>query len=390
MITIVKLALRNLLGAGTRTWLNVFVLSISFVLIITAHGLLEGMNNQIARSMIDSEYGGGQFWHEMYNPYDPFTIQDAHGVIPPQFENLMGNEIITPILIRQGTIYPGGRVRAILLKGIDPEQKILNIPSSVLNKDDDLPVLIGERMARSTGLKKGDYITIQWRDKYGTFDARDGLVVAVMKTPVQSIDINQAWIPISSLQSMTGLYNEATYMVIRQNEKVKDNITGWKFHSQDLLLEDINRLVRSKAVGSMIVYALLLSLAMLAIFDTQVVSIFRRRREIGTLMALGMDRGQVIRLFTMEGALNGVLAALLGSIYATPLLSYFSSVGWTLSQTSDSYGFAIGDTLYPTFSVALIIIVTLLVLFTTTFVSYLPARQISKLLPTDALRGRIT
>lgn len=37
-----KLALRNLLGAGTRTWLYVFVTSHSFLLIIFSTGLLLG------------------------------------------------------------------------------------------------------------------------------------------------------------------------------------------------------------------------------------------------------------------------------------------------------------------------------------------------------------
>ena len=41
-----KLALKNLIGAGLRTWLNVFVLSLSFVLIIFSQGLLHGMNKQ--------------------------------------------------------------------------------------------------------------------------------------------------------------------------------------------------------------------------------------------------------------------------------------------------------------------------------------------------------
>lgn len=31
---IIKLAFRNLMGAGLRTWLNVFVLSLVFVMII--------------------------------------------------------------------------------------------------------------------------------------------------------------------------------------------------------------------------------------------------------------------------------------------------------------------------------------------------------------------
>ena len=43
-----KLAFRNILGAGLKTWLNAFVLSFSFVLIICSQGLLEGMDEQAA------------------------------------------------------------------------------------------------------------------------------------------------------------------------------------------------------------------------------------------------------------------------------------------------------------------------------------------------------
>ncbi len=46
-------------------------------------------------------------------------------------------------------------------------------------------------------------------------------------------------------------------------------------------------------------YVLLMGM-LLAIFDTQVLAAFRRRREMGTLMALGMLRSQIIGLFTLE------------------------------------------------------------------------------------------
>jgi ABC-type lipoprotein release transport system permease subunit len=42
---------------------------------------------------------------------------------------------------------------------------------------------------------------------------------------------------------------------------------------------------------------------MIAIFDTQVLSLFKRRKEIGTLSALGMTQQQIIGLFTVEGLL---------------------------------------------------------------------------------------
>ena len=64
---------------------------------------------------------------------------------------------------------------------------------------------------------------------------------------------------------------------------------------------DIQELIADKTVGASILYAILLFLAMLAIFNTQVLSIFRRRHEMGTMMALGFTRGKVIGLFTLEG-----------------------------------------------------------------------------------------
>ncbi|MFQ5627925.1 MAG: ABC transporter permease, partial [bacterium] len=125
------------------------------------------------------------------------------------------------------------------------------------------------------------------------------------------------------------------------------------------------------------------------IFDTQVLAVFRRRKEIGTLIALGMTRTKVIQLFTLEGGLNGVLAALVGAIYGIPLLAYFAIEGWPLPESMEGFGLAIGRTLYPTYGLALIVGTIVIVLLTVTIVSYFPTRKIAKWKPTDALRGKM-
>ncbi len=386
-----KLAVRNILGAGIRTWLNVIVLSFAFVAIITTQGLLEGMNEQAAQAMIDTQYGGGQYWHENYDPFDPLSLQDAHGVIPGDLKRMVDRGEATPLLIVKGNIYPNGRIRTILLKGISPAQSIITLPSHFLAQSNgEIPALIGSRMAKSTGLKVGDYVTMQWRDARGTFDAQDVQIVQVMKTTVQSIDNSQIWIPLQKLQQLAGMEDEATLVIINKTAQNATAVAGWNFKNPDYLLKDIRDMVQSKAIGSTIIYFILLFLAMLAIFDTQILSIFRRRKEMGTLMALGLTRGKVIQLFTLEGAMHGVLAALAAALYGIPLLAYFARIGWKLPSNTDSYGFAIGEKLFPTFSAGLVLGTTLLVLIITTIVSFLPTRKISKLKPTDALRGKLT
>ncbi len=386
-----KLAYRNIIGAGMRTWLNVAALSFAFVTIIFLKGVYNGMNDQVERATIDALYGGGQFWHERYDPYDPQSFVDAHGIIPEVLRPLIKQKAAVPILMRQGTIYPGGRFRNILLKGIDPQQKILAIPVSTLtDRDGTIPAMIGTRMAKHTGLHTNDCITVQWRTSHGTFDAREVMIFNIFKTTVQEIDNDQIWIPIDIMQKITELPDQATMIIINKESKIIPAAPGWNFKDLNFLLQDLHSLVEMKSMGGSIFYTILLLLAMLAIFDTQVLSIWHRRKEMGTLMALGMTRAQLVGLFTLEGSFHGILAALVGALYGIPLLSYVARNGWGLPQSTDNFGFALGDRIFPSYSLGLIIGTTILVLVITAIVSFLPTKKIASLKPTDALKGKMT
>jgi len=128
---------------------------------------------------------------------------------------------------------------------------------------------------------------------------------------------------------------------------------------------------------------------MLAIFDTQVLSIFRRQKEIGTYIALGYTRREVVGLFTVEGTMHSVLAALLSAAYGLPFLVWQAKAGWTMPLDTSEFGMAIAQTLYPVYSAGLVIVTILIIMTTTAIVSYWPSRKIAKMNPTEALRGRI-
>ncbi len=386
---ILRLAWRNLFGAGLRTWLNAVVLSLAFLAILTAQALLKGMNEQTERAMVATEYGGGQFLHPDYDRYDPLTITGAHGVLPSALRDLVDSGKAFEVLAVPGTIYPAGRIQPVLLKGVDPGQQVVDLPTGLMaGKQEGIPVMLGARMSQGTGLREGDTFTLQWRDRHGTFDAREAHVVAIFRTQVQSVDRGQLWLPLSVLQQMTEMPHEATLVTMAPEVGVPAD-TGWVFQDLDDLLADIRNLVRSKMIGSMFVYAILLFLVMLAIFDTRVFAIFKRQREIGTLVAMGMTRVQVARLFTLEGILNAFLALLLAALYGWPLLGWFARTGWHLPETTDAYGYALGDVLYPRFGVDVMVGTSLVILLLAALVSYLPTRRITRVVATDALRGRV-
>lgn len=386
-----KLAYRNLIGAGLRTWLNVIVLSFSFVVIIWMKGILLGWDHQAKTDMKNWQIGAGQYWHEQYDPYDPFTLAESHAPIPEPLQSAIENNEIVPVMIAQGTIYPQGRMISVLIKGIKKDQTLLSLPTEKLDTtvDGAIPAIVGGNMARANKLAKGDYVTLQWRDDNGTFDAAQIFIADIFYTNVPAVDGGQVWISLDELQRMMLLPGEATKLTCADSEKQFDLPEEWVHKSQATLTADIDEMIKSKTVGQSVFYIILLLLAMLAIFDTQVLSIFRRQKEIGTYIALGYTRREVVWLFTIEGAMHAVLAAFVAAVYGIPFLLWQAKTGWSLPVEAGDYGIAMAQTLYPVYSVGLVLTTIFIVMLTTAVVSYWPSKKIAKMNPTEALRGKI-
>ncbi len=391
-MVILKLAYRNLKGAGIRTWLNVFVLSLVFLSIIYLRGMYDGMQDQSIRISEDTDMGSGQYWCETYDPYDPLSLPDAHASIPDVFDPLISSGVMTPVMLYQGAIYPGNRLKNVTLRGVNPTQEVMNLPTSELGVRSNgyLPVMLGHRMANSINAVVGDIFTLQWRDGNGAYDARDVRVVNIMTTENSTIDIGNVYLNLSLLQNITRLENEATMLVVDKSYSGELPESQWKYMSLFALTKDLRDMMEMEQAGGAVMYIVLMALALLAIFDTQVLSIWRRRQEMGTLMALGMTRLTLIKLFTLEGSLHGILAAVLATIYGAPLLYLNNIRGLTIPMDMDSFGMVLPQTLYPTYSASLILGTIVTVLIAVTITSYIPVRKLAKLNPTDALRGKMS
>ena len=147
-------------------------------------------------------------------------------------------------------------------------------------------------------------------------------------------------------------------------------------------------MIKAKSNSYNVFYTIFFLLALIAIFDTQTLSIFRRQREIGTLVAMGMTQRQVVGLFTLEGTLNAVLAILVGALWGLPVFIACSVYGIHVPMDVSSFGIPMADRMYPVFTPKLIVGTMSLILIITALVSYLPARKIARMNPTDAIRGK--
>jgi len=389
-----KIAIKNLLGAKLRTWLNVFVTSLSFFMIILFSAMYDGMREHAKQVTIDTELAGGAYWHPEYDPLDPMTFEDAHAIPPSAVKTLVNQGKASSVLVSQASIYPNGRIMPVIMKGITPEQIIVNMPTQMLagHEEVTIPVLIGRSMANDAKLEVGDAFTIRWLDANRTYDADEGTVVHIMDTENFKLDMGHIWIPLERAQTMLAMEEEATYVTYAEGLSIVENKGDWIPRDVKYLIRDMEALIEADEPNAAIMYIILLCFAGMGIFNAQVLSIFRRGKEIGTLMALGMTRSRVVGLFTLEGGLNALLAGIMTVIFFGPLLWYFGVNGiWLGVDYSDgSMGLIVEKYLIPVYSVGLVMTTTIVVSIIVLIVSYLPSRRIARMNPTDALRGKVT
>ena len=388
-----KIAIKNLLGAKLRTWLNVFVTALSFFMIILFSAMYDGMREHAKQVTIDTEIAGGAYWHPEYDPLDPMTFEDAHSIIPRDLKLLVDQKKAIAVLVSQASIYPNGRIMPVIMKGITPEQNIVNMPTQMLvgHEEVAIPVLIGRGMAKDANLQVGDAFTIRWLDADRTYDADEGTVVHIMDTENFKLDMGHIWVPLKKAQTMLAMEEEATYVTYSEGVSAVKNKNDWIPRDVKYLIRDMEALIKADEPNAAIMYIVLLCFAAMCIFNAQVLSIFRRGREIGTLMALVMTLTRVVGLFTLEGGLNAFLAAIMTVILFGPLLWYFGTNGiWLGVDYSDgAMGLIVEKYLIPVYSVGLVVTTTIIVSIIVLIVSYLPSRRIARMKPTDALRGKV-
>jgi len=386
-----KLAWRNIYGAGLRSIINIFILAFVIIGIIWMEGMYEGWMRIAERQSKEWECAGGRYEMAAYDRFDPFSWDKSHAVIPLSLQPLVQKGDAVPILISTGSIFPQGRMKAVVIKGIPAGQTALKLPTKALaDSGEYIPALIGTNMAKSSALNKGDIVTLRWKDVHGAFNAADIVIAEVMQTPVMSVDNDQLWLDLNRLQQMKDLPQQTTFIVLKSGVQAPPNVPGWRFLTVDDMLADLHEIMQTETKQAYITYAILLFLAMIAIFDTQVLAVFRRRKEIGTLTALGMTAQRIILLFTVEGMLYAVLASGAAAILGMPLFIYFGTRGWLLPESFQDFGIAgFKDPVVFEYTLGMVISTLVLVISLTAFVSWIPALRIARLKPTDALRGKL-
>jgi ABC-type lipoprotein release transport system permease subunit len=132
---------------------------------------------------------------------------------------------------------------------------------------------------------------------------------------------------------------------------------------------------------------ILLALAF-GIINTMMMTILERTRELGMLMAIGMNRTRVFRMIMLETIFLTTVGAVIGMLAGWALTSALGRTGIHFASWGEGFE-AIGyaAVVYPVLRPVFLGLITVMVIFTAIIASLWPARKALSLNPIEALRN---
>ena len=136
------------------------------------------------------------------------------------------------------------------------------------------------------------------------------------------------------------------------------------------------------------IYIFIIIMACFVLVNTLIMIINERTREIGMMTALGLKSREILYLFTIEGAIIGVIGSAIGAVLGGILTRVISVIGIDYSAAMEGMSADLMFELifYPVFSLENIIFCFILGVLVVTIACIIPARRAAQIEPTEALR----
>jgi ABC-type lipoprotein release transport system permease subunit len=142
-----------------------------------------------------------------------------------------------------------------------------------------------------------------------------------------------------------------------------------------------------KGAFTTILGLIVLMIASIGVLNLMLMAVFERTREMGVLSALGMKGRQIMWLFLLEGALIGVVGAVIGCAIGYGLVLALGQVGIDFGYAADMGELTamMGSRLYPSVQPSTVLLSGLAVTIIAALASLYPAWQASRKEPAAAL-----
>ncbi len=393
-----KIALRFLLDNRMQTLLITFGIAVGSAVIVFITALITGLQANVIQRTLGTQAHIRILPPEEVNRTLPAAAdswslvlespraqrlrsiinwQDVRDVLDQDAQILAVSPVISgPAIARRGVARA-----SVALLGIDPPRYQRIIPLA-----DDLiagrflvgagNAVIGKELARDLGLGIGDKLRLD------AGEGREAVVdiAGIFELGVRELDARYVYLDLKQAQTLLDLPGgvtviDTTVAEIFQADEVARRLARLNGLRAESWMETNGQLLNALSSQSMTTEMIRVFVGISVAFgiaSVLAVSVVQRTREIGILRAMGSPRGQILRVFLLQGGLLGLLGSACGGL-----------VGWGLVQVFNLFGprlfiIPVDPTLVP--------LAMLVATVTGVLAAAMPARRAARYDPAVAIR----
>jgi len=202
------------------------------------------------------------------------------------------------------------------------------------------------------------------------------------------------FVPLSKIEKQTGNHliheiivktNVEAHLVAEEIKEIHDSnlIESW-----NIRYPEISYMIEMMGTSMFILMSIIVFALLFGIINTLTMSILERKREIGVLLAIGMNKYKIRGMIVMESVIYGIIGAPIGILLGYLTISYYGIYGFDLTAFGEGMkAFGYDPILYLTLDSKYYFIYTAYILFATIIGGLYPSRLATKLNPIDAIRA---
>ncbi|MBP6614175.1 MAG: ABC transporter permease [Aquabacterium sp.] len=297
-----------------------------------------------------------------------------------------GVAAVSPMTSGAALAQRGEATRAIALSGVELSRydRIVNLRSKLVAGQLTLSpgeAIIGQTLAEDLGVRVGDRITVVINERRETVR-----LTGLVDLGIKDLNRRMVLVPLRSAQTLLNLPGGVTQIDLRLDDvwtaqtlaqglarELPNKVESWQEANAQLVSA-----LRAQSVSTAVIRTVVMLVVVLGIASVLVVSVVQKQREIGILRAMGTTRGQILRVFLLQGVLVATLGSLLGVLLAAGLIAGFTA-------------FVKGSDGLPLFAITLPPAMALQIVLVTSVAGVLaavaPARRAAYMDPAQAIRS---
>lgn len=406
------LAWRNIWRSPTRSGVVIAAVALGVWAALTLSGFATGMMKSYIKNAIENSIGHLQIHHPAFVEENSLQYRlDDLEKVESRLQQLPEVKAYSTRTISNGMASSSRGARGVIIKGITPEEE--SQVSTVKNQLTDgvyFPemrgngILIGRELADKLDLKVRSKMVLTFQDLDREMTAAAFRVVGIFDTGntpfdggtvfVNRSDLNRLIIPQGDSTTVGGELAHEVAILLKDVENVDSTAKRLQSALPELSVRSYRevspdlQLYESQIQSISLIYLVVILLALVfGIINTMLMAVLERVKELGMLMAIGMNKAKVFGMIVLEAVMLGLVSTPIGILLGYLTINYVKKNGIDMSSYGDSLSsYGISQVIYFDVHPEAYIQMAVGVFLTSVLASIYPALKAVRLQPVEALQ----